>query len=108
MAAPRVSGPGPPRSLAPPYNTDAGERGEGHAEETKRASGGRGREEGTRRVSERPTEEGVAADRRERKYERSRVKRTNKQLASRRSWVRRLGRERKRDQRWTDGSRDGE
>jgi len=87
MAAPRVSG--PPRSLrvAAVHTTltpEVGERGEGHGRNGERSVqrvGGRAgkREEGTR-ASERAadTEEGVAADKRERKYERSRVKRTNR------------------------------
>lgn len=90
MAAPRVPGPGPPRVAAVRYNTDAGgwrkRRRARRKRSSKPAPGGQGaggREEGTRL-----TGEGVVVDKRERKYERSRVKRTNRQprpLASQRS-----------------------
>lgn len=71
-----------------------------------RTAGGKERE----RASERAVE-GAAADKRERKYERSRVKRTNKQprpLASRPQLRVRAaeGEEEREERRWTDESRE--
>lgn len=69
---------------------------------------GEGKErEGGRNANER-AKEGVGADKRERKYERSRVKRTNKQASAARLGGAAGydgGRGRKRERRWTDGSR---